>query len=152
MTKPIQVIVWIIIFLATAATAYFLTVDNNANNNTNTNVSVDTTYPPAGDHSYYLLNFLIVDSQDGIAVAGQYNTDGLVVDKTYCPPCPEGAFCIPCPPDAIFVAEQVEAETDKQLRIQADNLDQFMIGQHYTFSLSVDEETEEVSLLSYSIF
>jgi len=148
MKKPIQVIIWIIIFIAAAAIAYFLVIDNNSNDNVN--VATDSTYPVAGDYSHYLLDFLIMDNQDGKLEGGQYNTDGFVVDKTNCPPCPKDAVCMPCPPDAIFIAEQMTTEPDKQLKILVENLDQFNINQRYVFSLEISEITKEISLLGYS--
>ncbi|MFH1598551.1 MAG: hypothetical protein ABIB97_05845 [Patescibacteria group bacterium] len=150
MTKPIQIIIGVIIILAVGVIAYFLVVDNSGNENTN--VATNKTYPEAGDHLYYLPDFLITDNQDGKLQSGQYNTDGLVVDTTYCPPCPVQAVCMPCPEDAILVAETISAPADKQLRISADNPDQFVIEKKYIFSMSYNAESKEFSLLGYSDF
>ena len=147
MNKPIQIIIWAIIILVVGIVSYLLVVDNGTNENTNTQTG--NTYPLAGNYPNYSLEDLIADSQNDSLKAGQYNTEGYVIDVFSCPPCPAGAVCMPCTPDAIIVSE-TSIETEKQLRIEAENLGQFKIGQKYTFSITIDEITKDISLSGYT--
>jgi len=125
---------------------------------------IEKTYPSVSNFRFHEISEL----KEGNLLAGNYNTEGYVTHKSYCPPCPKGAMCEPCPSPRIVISEEnllIEGspwfvnKTNKNtdLIIFANNEDQFEFNQRYIFSLSLhdfkttDDENNDFELVGYDI-
>ena len=106
----------------------------------------DGTLPLVSDDKFYPIHEL----REGKLGPGSYNTEGYVVYKSFCPPCPEGAMCKPCPPQSIVISEQntlIEGNsffvdrTEKNIDmiLNVNYADQFELGKKYKFSINILE-------------
>jgi hypothetical protein len=73
--------------------------------------------------------------------AGQYNTEGFVVEISSCVPCPPPpAECKPCPKeDSILVGENRAKKIGTELTVFSKNAGQFELGKKYRFSLKMGD-------------
>ena len=76
---------------------------------------------------------------------GAYHTEGFVVKKYTCPPCPKEALCKPCAPDNILISEKkIERETcndltEKDLIVFVDNAKRYRLGRKYRFLIKMTD-------------
>lgn len=82
--------------------------------------------------------------QSKIITSGNYITEGYVVKKYTCPPCPKGFYCKECMDNNIIISENnkllaVYSLTDKDLIIFTDNPDKFELNKKYRFSIEITE-------------
>lgn len=91
---------------------------------------------------------------------GNYSTEGFVVKKYTCPPCPQDMLCKPCMRDNIVISENDDLVqgydlTENELIIFTNEVNQFQLGKKYTFYIqitglrSTSEPVNDVELLGY---
>ena len=95
------------------------------------------------DKNYYSLSKLKTMTPREGAV---YVTEGYVIMKYDCPPCPENAVCAPCPPDYIVISPKKklieypdQVGPHDMLVILAANID-FKVGKQYRFTLQLSHQ------------
>lgn len=103
----------------------------------------EKTYPSISDFPFYSISEL---KQSGFS-SGNYNTEGFLVFRSYCPPCPPNVLCAPCPPSRIVISETStllpskptmnKTEEPTQLILFTLNPDQFVLGGKYKFSVRI---------------
>lgn len=78
----------------------------------------------------------------GNLAPGVYETEGFVISKQICPPCPRGVQCAPCAPESITISEENETlqivpltEKDRELVVYTQDLDRFELGSKYRFTI-----------------
>lgn len=116
--------------------------------NQNGNVSANLSIPPPGSYQAYAIEDLVVNANQRALETGRFNTTGIVIDIPSCPPCPRDAVCMPCPPPSLLVAGRDDAPESERLAIEAEtDATVFRVGQQYLFSITIDGETQTVTLL-----
>ena len=101
--------------------------------------SAATVKEKSGEQYYSLPKLKTITPQEGLV----YTTEGYVIMKYDCPPCPENAVCAPCPPDYIIISrgkkmiEYPDQMGPKDLMaISMTNID-FKLGKKYRFQLKL---------------
>jgi len=72
---------------------------------------------------------------------GYFNTEGYVVSKYVCPPCPFGAMCKMCFGPSITISEKnsksVDLEYGRGVMLMTGKPEEFRVGKKYKFSVHV---------------
>lgn len=76
--------------------------------------------------------------------SGIYYTDGYVIKKYTCPPCPSGALCKPCMGSNIVISEsdkiiQEYNLTNSEIILFTNNPEKFELGKKYQFNINILE-------------
>ena len=78
-----------------------------------------------------------------IKSGNNYTTEGYVVFKYQCPPCPADAMCEPCMENNVIISEKNELKenynglTDKELILYTDKSGELELGKKYFFVVSI---------------
>ncbi|MFA6432339.1 MAG: hypothetical protein WCV82_00775 [Candidatus Paceibacterota bacterium] len=118
---------------------------------------IDRGYPASLDYQSYSIHELKEKSLQ----PGSYNTEGYVVKRYECPPCPAGAQCKPCMRNNIVISENnIPLKTynlsNTELVIFVDYSQRFEIGKKYRFSIKLldsnttDEAINDVELVGFN--
>ncbi len=140
--------IFILILVGTGAYFYSQTITDRAGNRT---------YPESSDFNFYSIRQLKGENLN----SGTYNTEGYVVKKYECPPCPRGAMCKPCMEDNIVISEtnkilDTYSLASDEMIIFVKDPNQFELGKRYSFSVNVrqskstSEPINDVELTGYS--
>ena len=111
-------------------------------------VIVDRGYPASSNYEFYSIRDLKNKNLD----VGFYDTEGYVVKKYECPPCPAGAQCKPCMRNNVVISENnIPLETyslsNTELIIFVDYSQRFEMGKKYRFSIKLlDSKTTGESI------
>lgn len=150
MNKKYSLIIIITILLVFGGIHFY----NQAGMNTTT---TNRTYPESSNFSF----FSIHDFKQKNLAQGAYDTEGYVVKKYECPPCPKGALCKPCMRDNIVISEnnkilETYSLSNTEMIIFVDEPKQFDLGKKYKFSVrlleykSTGEPINDIELMGYS--
>lgn len=115
------------------------------------------TYPESSNFSFYAIH----DFKQKDLAPGTYDTEGYVVKRYECPPCPKGALCKPCMRDNIVISEKNElldtySLSNTEIIIFASNPKQFELGKKYRFSVKIldynttGEPINDIELIGYN--
>jgi len=148
MNKKYILSIFILILVGAGAYFYYQTSTDRTN---------DRTYPESSNLNFYSISQLKGKNLN----SGTYNTEGYVVRKHECPPCPKGAMCKPCMGDNIVISEMNKlldtySLTNNEMIIFVKNPNQFELGKKYSFSVNVreskstSEPINDVELTGYS--
>lgn len=113
-------------------------------------------YPTTQNFNVYSIGDI---KQRNLAIR-TYNTEGYVVKRYECPPCPPGAQCKPCMKDNIVISENNKlldtyTLTNSEIIVFANNPKQFELGKKYSFSVklldskSTNEPINDIELVGY---
>jgi hypothetical protein len=88
---------------------------------------------------------------------GTYQTQGYVVRKYSCPPCPQEGVCQPCMPDYVVISDNLSLDADiviyPQLRFFVEDADLFEEGKEYKWLIqildvkSIDQTLNNIKLI-----
>lgn len=117
------------------------------------------TYPGSLNFNFYSVS----QFKDKNPSSGTYNTEGYIVKKYECPPCPKGAMCKTCMEDNIVISEinkvlDTYSLHNTEMIIFVKNPDQFEVGKKYRFSVQVreskstSEPINDIELVGYNSF
>lgn len=134
MTKKHFLII-IIVVLVLSGIFYYLRNSRNT-------VTTNRDYPTTQNFSFYSIS----DIKQKNLANGSYNTEGYVVKRYECPPCPPGAQCKPCMRGNIVISEinkllDTYILTNSEIILFANNPKQFELGKKYSFSVKVLDYT-----------